>query len=105
VPRGITKKSRANTSNLVAHYGKCHSEKLAEAYQARESKMKQGGKKANQATLDNVVNKSREERLKDGIADLVIVDQQPLSAVEEQTFRRLLCIAANKDDLKLPGRH
>ncbi|CAM9490684.1 unnamed protein product, partial [Discosporangium mesarthrocarpum] len=31
-------------------------------------------------------------------------DQQPLSVVEEQTFRRLLCIAANKDDLKLTGR-
>ncbi|CAN0395693.1 unnamed protein product, partial [Discosporangium mesarthrocarpum] len=51
-----------------------------------------------------VVNKSREERLKEGIADFVIVDQQPLSVVEKQTFRRLLCIAANKDDLKLPGR-
>ncbi|CAM9585774.1 unnamed protein product, partial [Discosporangium mesarthrocarpum] len=49
------------------------------------------------------VNKSREERLKEGIADFVKVDQ-PLSGVEEQTFRRLLCIAANKDDLKLPGR-
>ncbi|CAN0020336.1 unnamed protein product, partial [Discosporangium mesarthrocarpum] len=35
--------------------------------------------------------------------DFVIVNQQPLSVVEEQTFRRLLWIAANKDDLKLPG--
>ncbi|CAM9157960.1 unnamed protein product, partial [Discosporangium mesarthrocarpum] len=50
------------------------------------------------------VNKSREERLKEGIVDFVIVDQQPLSVVEEQTFRRLLCIAANKNDLKLSGR-
>ncbi|CAN0024555.1 unnamed protein product, partial [Discosporangium mesarthrocarpum] len=50
------------------------------------------------------VNKWREERLKEGIADFVIVDQQPLSVVEEQTFRRLLCSSANKDDLKLPGR-
>ncbi|CAM9285869.1 unnamed protein product, partial [Discosporangium mesarthrocarpum] len=90
VPRGTTKKSRANTSNLVAHYRNYHSEKLAEAYQARESKTKQKGGKANQATLDLVVNKSREERLKEGIADYVIVDQQPLSVVEEQTFRRLL---------------
>ncbi|CAM9349171.1 unnamed protein product, partial [Discosporangium mesarthrocarpum] len=49
-------------------------------------------------------NKSREERLREGIADFVIVDQQPLSVVEEQTFRRLLCIATNKYDLKLPGR-
>ncbi|CAN0004751.1 unnamed protein product, partial [Discosporangium mesarthrocarpum] len=31
-------------------------------------------------------------------------DKLPLSVVEEQTFRRLVCIAANKDDLKLPGR-
>ncbi|CAM9527513.1 unnamed protein product, partial [Discosporangium mesarthrocarpum] len=38
------------------------------------------------------------------IADCVIVDEQPLSVDEEQTFRRLLCITANKDDLKLPGR-
>ncbi|CAM9520517.1 unnamed protein product, partial [Discosporangium mesarthrocarpum] len=44
------------------------------------------------------------ERLKEGIADFVVVDQQPLSVAEEQTFRRLLCIKANKDDLKLPGR-
>ncbi|CAM9858359.1 unnamed protein product, partial [Discosporangium mesarthrocarpum] len=50
------------------------------------------------------INKWREESLKEGIADFVIVDQQPLSVVEEQTFRRLLCITANKDDLKLPGR-
>ncbi|CAN0177420.1 unnamed protein product [Discosporangium mesarthrocarpum] len=66
--------------------------------------MKQRGGKPKRATLDIVVNKSREERLKEGIADFVIVDQQPLGVVEEQTFRRLLCIAANKDDLKLPGR-
>ncbi|CAN0050333.1 unnamed protein product, partial [Discosporangium mesarthrocarpum] len=39
-----------------------------------------------------------------GIADFVIVDQQSLSVAEEQTFRRLLCIAANKEDLKLPSR-
>ncbi|CAM9685021.1 unnamed protein product [Discosporangium mesarthrocarpum] len=65
--------------------------------------MKQRGGKAKQPTLDIVVNKSREERLKEGIADFVIVDQQPLSVVEEQTFRRLLCITANKDDLKLTG--
>ncbi|CAN0170635.1 unnamed protein product, partial [Discosporangium mesarthrocarpum] len=88
VPRGTTNKSRANMSNLVAHYRNYHSEKLAEAYQARESKMKQRGGKAKQATLDIVVNKSREERLKEGIADFVIVDQQPLSVVEEQTFMR-----------------
>ncbi|CAN0113740.1 unnamed protein product, partial [Discosporangium mesarthrocarpum] len=50
------------------------------------------------------VNKWREERLKERIADFVVVDQQPLSVVEEQTFRRLMCIAADKDDLKLPGR-
>ncbi|CAM9381972.1 unnamed protein product [Discosporangium mesarthrocarpum] len=104
VPRSTTtRKSRANTSNLVAHYRNYHSEKLAEAYQTRESKMKQRDGKAKQATLD-IVNKSREERLMEGIADFVIVDQQPLSVVEEQTFRRLLCIAGNKDDLKLPGR-
>ncbi|CAN0077785.1 unnamed protein product, partial [Discosporangium mesarthrocarpum] len=40
----------------------------------------------------------------EGIADFVIVDKQPLSVVEEQTFRRRLCIAAKKDNLKLPGR-
>ncbi|CAM9768017.1 unnamed protein product [Discosporangium mesarthrocarpum] len=65
--------------------------------------MKQRGGEAKQATLD-IVNKSRDKRLKKGIADFVIVDQQPLSVIEEQTFRRLLCIAANKDDLKRPGR-
>ncbi|CAN0088021.1 unnamed protein product, partial [Discosporangium mesarthrocarpum] len=92
VPRGTTKKSRANTSNLVAHYRNYHSEKLAEEYQARESKTKQRGGEAKQATLDIVVNKPREERLKEGIAYFVIADQQPLSVVEEQTFRRLLCI-------------
>ncbi|CAM9699164.1 unnamed protein product, partial [Discosporangium mesarthrocarpum] len=93
-----------NTSNLVAHYRNYHGEKLAEVYQARESKMKQRGGKAKQATLDIVVNKSRKERLKEGIADFMTVDQRPLSVVEAQTFRRLLCIAANKDDLKLTGR-
>ncbi|CAN0365850.1 unnamed protein product, partial [Discosporangium mesarthrocarpum] len=94
----------SQTSNLVAHYRNYHSEKLAEAYQARESKMKQKWGKAKQATLDIVVNKSREESLKEGIADFVIVDQQPLSVVEEQAFRRLLCMAANKDVLSRPGR-
>ncbi|CAM9578313.1 unnamed protein product, partial [Discosporangium mesarthrocarpum] len=50
------------------------------------------------------VNKSREESLQEGIADFLIVDQQPLSVVKEQTFRRLVYIAAEGDDLKLPGR-
>ncbi|CAM9743736.1 unnamed protein product [Discosporangium mesarthrocarpum] len=66
--------------------------------------MKQRGGEAKQAVPNIVVDKSREESLKEGIADFVIVDQQPLNVVEEQTFRRLLCITANKDDLKLPGR-
>ncbi|CAN0057996.1 unnamed protein product, partial [Discosporangium mesarthrocarpum] len=85
VRRGTTKKSRVNTSNLVAHYGNYHSEKLVEAYQARESKIKWREGERKQASLDIV-------RLKEGIADFVIVDQQPLSVVEEQTFSRLLCI-------------
>ncbi|CAN0024623.1 unnamed protein product, partial [Discosporangium mesarthrocarpum] len=45
VPRGTTKKSRTNTSNLVAHYRNYQSKKLAEAYQGRESKMNRGGER------------------------------------------------------------
>ncbi|CAN0204402.1 unnamed protein product, partial [Discosporangium mesarthrocarpum] len=75
IPQGSTK-SRANTSTLVSHNRTYHSEKT---YQARESKMKQGGGKAKQAKDDIVVNKGREERITEGIADFVIVDRQPLN--------------------------
>lgn len=44
------------------------------------------------------------DRLADAIVHWVVDDQQPLGAVEEESFRQMIRIAAKNPQLPLPGR-
>ncbi|CAN0413553.1 unnamed protein product [Discosporangium mesarthrocarpum] len=103
VGRGSTKKSRANASNLVSHYQHHHKDEYAKARKAEQAIQDQKAR-GKHGTLDNASSQSRGGCLKKGITDFVILDQQPLNVVAAASFKRMLCIAARKDDLKVPDR-
>ncbi|CAN0024016.1 unnamed protein product, partial [Discosporangium mesarthrocarpum] len=103
IGRGSTKKYRTNRSNLVSHYQRHHKDEYSKARKAEQAMQDQKAR-GNQGTLDNAFSRSREERLKEGITDFVILDQQPLNVVAATSYKRMLCSAARKDDLKVPDR-
>ena len=98
VSRGGNDSGRYNTTNLIKHLKKYHGELHEEFAKATENKKRQHGSSLTQPTLLDTF-KSREKLTRESkkakeitehIAHFIVLDDQPLSVVNNVGFRRLI---------------